>query len=351
MFDTAKVWWVLATQIGPLGRLSRQADLWIRYFVVEALEGLGLFEYLADLRSYGEIVARFGFVDSRYTREVFEALSSGDDSVLISKDGRYQFNPEVKLPDREELIRTTPEILHNMSINRDFAQRIPARMREEPIDFVHRFEEEGPAIFSWDQTLSIKVYGGLRKAAFAYTGANGLRGKRLLDVGCGSGYETAQIWLWLKGDVDIVAVDPVPGLIELAKENFEAVVGENGERGGVAPLTDANRPTFGVMGANQLDFPDDSFDAIFHSLMLHWTPDPARAIQEMARVLKPGGTVFGTQITKPLASRYMNLVNQVHQNVYGYFWKEEFIRWYERAGVALSLATAAGVFKGRKYVR
>jgi ubiquinone/menaquinone biosynthesis C-methylase UbiE len=351
MLDTAKVWWILMTQIGPLGRISRQADLWIRHFVVEALDDLGLFKYLADPRSYGEIVARFGFVDSRYTREVFEALSSGDDSVLLSQDGRYQFNPEVKLPDHKELIRTTPEILHNMSINRDFAQRIPARMREEPIDFVHRFEQEGPAIFSWDQTLSIKVYGGLRKAAFAYTGPSGLRGKRLLDVGCGSGHETAQIWLWLKGDVDIVAVDPVPGLIELAKENFEAVVAQSNHQGSVAPLTDANRPMFDVMGANQLDFPDESFDAVFHSLMLHWTPDPARAIQEMARVLKPGGIVFGTQITKPLASRYMNLVNQVHQNVNGYFWQEEFIRWHEQAGVTLSLATPAGVFKGRKYAR
>jgi ubiquinone/menaquinone biosynthesis C-methylase UbiE len=351
MLDTVKVWWILSTQIGPLGRISRQADLWIRYFVVEALEGQGLFEYLANPRSYGEIVAHFGFVDSRYTREVFEALSSGDDSVLISQDGRYQVNPNVKLPDREELIRTTPEILHNMSINRDFAQRIPARMREEPIDFVHRFEEEGPAIFSWDQTLSIKVYGGLRRAAFAYMGANGLRGKRLLDVGCGSGHETADLWLWLKGHVDIVAVDPVSGLVELAEKHFDEIVSQSNRQRSMAALTDANRPTFQVMSANQLDFPDESFDAIFHSLVLHWTPDPARAIQEMARVLKPGGVVFGTQITKPLASRYMNLVNQVHQNVYGYFWKEEFIRWYERAGVTLSLATPAGVFKGRKYAR
>ena len=68
----------------------------------------------------------------------------------------------------------------------------------------------------------------------------------------------------------------------------------------------------------------------------------------MARVLKPGGLVFGTQITKPLASPYINLIMQVYQNVYGYFWEEEFRRWYEQAGVTLSIATPAGVFKGRK---
>jgi ubiquinone/menaquinone biosynthesis C-methylase UbiE len=103
------------------------------------------------------------------------------------------------------------------------------------------------------------------------------------------------------------------------------------------------------MGANNLDFPDESFDAVYHSLMLHWTPNPSQAIEEMARVLKPGGVVFGTQITKPLASRYMNLINQVHEGVYGYFWEEEFKRWYEQAGVELSIATPAGVFKGRKF--
>jgi ubiquinone/menaquinone biosynthesis C-methylase UbiE len=347
MLDTLKVWWVIMTQIGRLGTVSRQADLWIRHFLIEALSDQGLFEYLSRPRSYGEIVARFGFVDSRYTREVFATLSSGD--VLVQKDGRYQVDPNVSLPDRDELVSVTAEVLHNMTIQRDFAQRIPARMRQEPIDFVHRFEEEGPAIFSFDQSLSLKTYAGLRRAAFAYLGSQGLRGKRLLDVGCGSGHETADIWLRLKGDVDVVAVDPVSGLIDLARRHFDQIVSQTDHQGGMALLTDDSRPTFGVMGANRLDFPDESFDAVFHSLMLHWTPDPAQAIREMARVLKPGGVVFGTQITKPLASPYMNLIITVHEGVHGFFWEEEFRRWYEQAGVAISIATPAGVFKGRKF--
>jgi hypothetical protein len=44
----------------------------------------------------------------------------------------------------------------------------------------------------------------------------------------------------------------------------------------------------------------------------------------------------------------VNLITQVYQNVYGYFWEEDFRRWYERAGVQLSIATPAGIFKGRK---
>ena len=69
---------------------------------------------------------------------------------------------------------------------------------------------------------------------------------------------------------------------------------------------------------------------------------------EFARVLKPGGLVFGTQVTKPHPSPYIDLIVQVHENVHGFFWEQEFVRWYERAGVDLSIVTPAGVFKGLK---
>ena len=97
-----------------------------------------------------------------------------------------------------------------------------------------------------------------------------------------------------------------------------------------------------------LEFPDESFDAVYHSLVLHWLPDPQQGIREIARVLKPGGLVFGTQITRPMASSYMNLIIQVHEDVNGFFWEEEFKRWYEQTGVSVAVATPAGIFKGRK---
>lgn len=347
MFNTAKAWWVLLTQVGPLGASSRYADMWIRLFITEGLKEEGFFEYLAEPRNYGQIIAHFGFVDSPYTREVLETLSGGKENLIAVEDGRYVRNQDVPLPNQDDVARRTPRKFHGMTMLRDFARRIPARMRQEPIDFVHRFEEEGPAVMSFDQTLTLKVYAALRKAAFAYVDLQELRGKRLLDVACGSGHETADIWERLGGDVQITAVDPVPGLLELAGEHFEQYI-SNSDRRGLAPLTEANHPTFRLMSAMDLDFPDESFDVIYHSLLLHWTPDPAKAIQEMVRVLKPGGLVFGSQITKPLASPYMNLINQVHENVYGYFWEQEFRRWYERAGVTLSIATPAGIFKGRK---
>lgn len=43
------------------------------------------------------------------------------------------------------------------------------------------------------------------------------------------------------------------------------------------------------MDAEALDFPDETFDVVLCSLGLMYVPDPGKAIQEMHRVLVPGG--------------------------------------------------------------
>ena len=331
MFDAAKVWWVMLTQVGPMRKSSLAAEMWMRYYVCETLRQEGLFDYLEEAQNYGQIVAHFGFVDSPYTRQVLETLVIDRNNLLVKQGGRYRRNPRVLLPTLEELRRRASRVFDGITMWEDFARRIPARMRQEPTDFVRRFELEGPAVLSFDQSLNRGIYTSLRRAAFAYINARELRGKRLLDVACGSGYETGDIWVWLKGDVQITAVDPVPGLLALAEKHFAEAV-KNAPSGTVM-LTDANRPTFSLMSAIDLDFPDESFDAVFHSTLLHWTPDPERAIREMGRVLKPGGLVFGTQVTKPHPSPYIDLIVQVHENVYGFFWEQEFRRWYQQAGI------------------
>ena len=46
---------------------------------------------------------------------------------------------------------------------------------------------------------------------------------------------------------------------------------------------------FHVMDGERLAFGDGCFDAVYCHTVLHFTPDPRRMVEEIGRVLKPGG--------------------------------------------------------------
>lgn len=101
---------------------------------------------------------------------------------------------------------------------------------------------------------------------------------QVLEVGCGTG--AMMRFLARRRDFSGtgLGVDQSPVLIDAAKKyaRDEAV---------------ADRVDFRVGDAHSLDLPGDTFDAVIaHTLISHVT-DPAEVIDEMARVVKPGGTV------------------------------------------------------------
>jgi SAM-dependent methyltransferase len=53
------------------------------------------------------------------------------------------------------------------------------------------------------------------------------------------------------------------------------------------------RVRFEVGDAQQLRFADGSFDRTLSLLVLNFIPDPAKALDEMVRVTRPGGTISG----------------------------------------------------------
>lgn len=98
-----------------------------------------------------------------------------------------------------------------------------------------------------------------------------LRGKRLLDLGCGAGENSVY---FAKHGAVCVASDYSPGMVKVALQLAEK----------------HNVPVEGcVANAMALNFPDNSFDYVYASNLLHHLPTPEIAIAEMHRVLKPGG--------------------------------------------------------------
>ena len=51
--------------------------------------------------------------------------------------------------------------------------------------------------------------------------------------------------------------------------------------------------------AEQLPFPDASFDALTFTYLLRYVSDPAGTLRELARVVRPGGTVAGLEFALP----------------------------------------------------
>jgi ubiquinone/menaquinone biosynthesis C-methylase UbiE len=95
---------------------------------------------------------------------------------------------------------------------------------------------------------------------------------RVLDVACGTGTN----FRYLPETVELVGIDISPEMLE----NAEATRTSLGLDG-----------TLHRMDAQDLEFEDDSFDAVISALSTCTFPDPVAALREMERVCEPGGTI------------------------------------------------------------
>jgi SAM-dependent methyltransferase len=98
-------------------------------------------------------------------------------------------------------------------------------------------------------------------------------GQRILDVGCGTG-SLSRTLLAAGRAISVVGVDPAEDYVAFARQ-------------GAANSS----ATFLAAAAESLPFPDGSFDAAMALLVLQEFGDPGRAVREMARTTRRGGTV------------------------------------------------------------
>lgn len=116
-------------------------------------------------------------------------------------------------------------------------------------------------------------------------------GARILDIPCGGG-------------VALRGLKPGQGVAYVAADIAQTMLDRTMEAAHERGVADQVEPRVADVG--DLPFADASFDLVVTFTGLHCFPDPARAVIEMARVLRPGGVLTGSALLND-ALRYAPL--------------------------------------------
>jgi SAM-dependent methyltransferase len=98
-------------------------------------------------------------------------------------------------------------------------------------------------------------------------------GDAVLDVGSGTGALTAAVVV-VAPSSRVIGIDPAAAYVDFARTRHPG-----------------NLVRFEMGDAQQLRFPDESFDRTLSLLVFNFIPDRAKALDQMIRVTRPGGTV------------------------------------------------------------
>lgn len=130
---------------------------------------------------------------------------------------------------------------------------------------------------------------------FAVRSAKVRSGDRVLDVACGTG-DLSELFAASPAS-EVVGLDFTPEMLAVART-----------RQGSLPAARAAKLRYMEGDAQSLPFPDAGFDVVSIAFGLRNVADPAKAVAEFARVLRPGGRLvileFGKPSTPPLSWLY-----------------------------------------------
>ncbi len=102
------------------------------------------------------------------------------------------------------------------------------------------------------------------------------RGKKCLDAGCGGGRYS--IALCLLGAKQVVGIDLAPRSLRDAVVRAKKLGGQN--------------IIFKKASLERIPYPNQSFDCVISSGVIHHMPNPEKAMAEFSRVLRPGGMLY-----------------------------------------------------------
>lgn len=139
-----------------------------------------------------------------------------------------------------------------------------------------------PYVDALSHGFSLGLDRGWRRKAVALSGI--LPGDKVLDICAGTGELAYEILPAVGATGSVTATDFCENMLAFAKKKHGA---------------DSANLIFQVADAKSLPFPDNAFDAVTVGFGMRNIPDTVLALQEVRRVLKPGGRFVCLELTKP----------------------------------------------------
>ena len=160
-----------------------------------------------------------------------------------------------------------------------------------------------------------------------------IHGPTVLEIGVGTGKNIP----YYPKNVELTGIDLSPDMLKRGKK--------------MLPKSINDSVTLREMDAQQMEFPDDTFDEVAATFVFCSVPDPIMGLKEALRVTKPGGGLHLLEHMKPqqpfLASIMESLDAPMHY-VSGVHIARETVRNVERAGWHIERVqdlTTTGIFK------
>jgi len=149
-------------------------------------------------------------------------------------------------------------------------------------------------------TLLLRLSGGKTSLVEATLELAGLAlGEKVLDVGCGTGTLAIAVHGQVGPEGEVHGIDAAPEMIAVARRKaIKAGVGFD----------------FQVGLIEDIPFPEDEFDIVVSSLMIHHLPSDelqSRGFAEIYRVLKPGGRLLVVDFEPPTEGLLKHLMSHI----------------------------------------
>lgn len=144
-------------------------------------------------------------------------------------------------------------------------------------------------------------------------------GQRLLEVGVGTGKNTP----YYPQGVKVAAIDLSPQMLSRARRRGRGM----GEKADLY-----------LMDAEDLAFPDDTFDTVVASFVFCSVPHPVRGLQELGRIVRPGGRIVLLEHMRsdiPLLGRLMDFLNPLIVRLTGANINRSTLENIRRAGLEI----------------